>query len=67
MNKVDFELSIEESLEMHVDEDVTKGETGRNRAVARCDSRNVDRWPQNLIPALEGFSENYSIPAKETS
>lgn len=43
MNKVDFELSIEESLEMHVDENVTKGETGRNRAVARCDSRNVDR------------------------
>lgn len=67
MNKVDFELSIEESLEMHVDENVTKGETGRNRAVARCDSRNVDRWPQNPILALEGFSENDRIPAMETS
>lgn len=43
MNKVDFELTIEESFEMHVDENVAKGETGRNRAVARYDNGNVDR------------------------
>ena len=40
---MDFELTIEESLEMHIVEDVAKGETGRNRAVARYGNRNVDR------------------------
>lgn len=64
---MDFELTIEESLEMHIVEDVAKGETGRNRAVARYGNRNVDRWSENPIQALEGFSENYRIPAMETS
>lgn len=50
MNKVDFELTSEETLEMYVDQRVDKGqvmekqagETGRNGAIARCDNDKVD-------------------------
>ena len=51
MNKVDFELSIEESLEMNVDESMAKGlqagheeasRRNRSRAIARNNNGNVD-------------------------
>lgn len=50
MNKVDFEFSSEESLEMYVDQRVDKGqvmekqagEIGRNGVIVRCDNDKVD-------------------------
>lgn len=52
MSKLDFELSVEESLEMNVDESVAKGlqpgheeasKRNRSRAIARNNNGNVDR------------------------